>query len=295
MPLRDHAGRRGRRPSRCRCPAKSPVVDPKRDDVSTTITNAELQNIPSARDPWVVLQTVPGIIVDRVNVGGSESGQQSNYIAKGADIGDNTWNIDGIPITDMNALGSTPTYYDFDMFQEMKVTTGGADVQASTPGVQLNFVLKSGIEQLARHGASLLREQGPAGDEPAERARRTRSAASAARATASIRYADYGGELGGPILKNKWWGWGSLGAHQRHDPDAAGHSRQDHADRRERQDQRAVLAEVARQLHLLQRQQAEGRPRRRPVQPARDDVHPERSVEDVQGRSELRGEQLAVS
>ena len=50
---------------------RMPVVDPKRDAVSTTITNAELQNIPSSRDPWVVLQTVPGIIVDRVNVGGS--------------------------------------------------------------------------------------------------------------------------------------------------------------------------------------------------------------------------------
>src|SRR6185437_5594014 len=52
---------------------ESPVVDPKRTAVATTITNDELQNIPSARDPWVVLQTVPGIIVDRVNVGGSES------------------------------------------------------------------------------------------------------------------------------------------------------------------------------------------------------------------------------
>ena len=130
---------------------ESPVVDPKRDNVSTTITNEELQNIPSARDPWVVLQTVPGIIVDRVNVGGSESGQQSNYVAKGADTGDNTWNLDGIPITDMTALGSTPTYYDFDMFQEMNVSTGGADVQASTPGVQLNFVLKSGTNNF--HGS----------------------------------------------------------------------------------------------------------------------------------------------
>jgi hypothetical protein len=130
---------------------ESPVVDPKRAAVATTITNDELQNIPSARDPWVVLQTVPGIVVDRVNVGGSESGQQSNYTAKGADFGDNTWNLDGIPITDMNALGSTPTYYDFDMFQEMSVTTGGADVQASTPGVQLNFVLKSGSNNF--HGS----------------------------------------------------------------------------------------------------------------------------------------------
>ena len=35
--------------------------------------------------------------------------------------------MDGIAITDMAALGSSPTYYDFDMFQEMQVTTGGAD------------------------------------------------------------------------------------------------------------------------------------------------------------------------
>ncbi|MCA1652532.1 MAG: hypothetical protein LC753_20455, partial [Acidobacteria bacterium] len=88
------------------------------------------------------------------NVGGAESGQQSNYIGKGADGGDNTWYIDGIPITDMTALGSSPTYYDFDMFQEMQVSTGGADVLATTPGVQLNFVLKQGSN--TAHGSSRL-------------------------------------------------------------------------------------------------------------------------------------------
>ena len=124
--------------------AESPVVDPKRTTVQTNVSLTELQEIPSSRDPWVVLQTVPGIIVDRVNVGGAESGQQSNYQAKGAPGGDNTWNIDGVPITDMSALGSSPTYYDFDMFQEMQVTTGGASLTNPTPGVALNFVLKSG-------------------------------------------------------------------------------------------------------------------------------------------------------
>jgi len=132
--------------------ADVPVVEPKKQSISTNVTNQELQNIPSSRDPWVVLQTVPGVIVDRVNVGGSESGQQSNYIAKGATTGDNTWYMDGIPITDMSALGSSPSYYDFDMFQEMQVTTGGADAQQSTPGVQMNFVLKSGTN--TPHGSA---------------------------------------------------------------------------------------------------------------------------------------------
>ena len=64
--------------------AETPVIDTKKTSDSTNVTLAELQNVPTARDPWVVLQTVPSIIVDRVNVGGSESGQQSGYQAKGA-------------------------------------------------------------------------------------------------------------------------------------------------------------------------------------------------------------------
>ena len=132
--------------------SESPVVDTKKMGTSTNISLEELQNIPSSRDPWVVLQTVPGIIVDRVNVGGAESGQQSTYQAKGASSGENTWNMDGIAITDMAALGSTPTYYDFDMFQDMQVTTGGADVTSPTPGVQLNMVLKSGTN--TPHGST---------------------------------------------------------------------------------------------------------------------------------------------
>ena len=188
---------------------ESPVVDPKRDAVSTTITNAELQNIPSSRDPWVVLQTVPGIIVDRVNVGGSESGQQSNYTAKGADIGDNTWNLDGIPITDMNALGSTPTYYDFDMFEEMNVSTGGADVQTSTPGVQLNFILKSGSNNFHGTGRVFYENKNLQASNLPDDLKDTLGGVSG-KGNRLDQYADYGGEVGGPIVKNKWWGWGSL-------------------------------------------------------------------------------------
>src|SRR3954470_10385520 len=54
--------------------AEVPILEPKRQAIATNITTQELQNIPSSRDPWVVLQTVPGVVVDRVNVGGSESG-----------------------------------------------------------------------------------------------------------------------------------------------------------------------------------------------------------------------------
>ncbi len=231
----------------------------------------------------MVLQTVPGVIVDRVNVGGSESGQQSNYIAKGATTGDNTWYLDGIPITDMTALGSSPSYYDFDMFQEMQVTTGGADAQQSTPGVQLNFVLKSGTN--TPHGSARIYYENKdlqATNLPADLVDTLGGVSG--KGNRLTKYADYGGEIGGPILKDKWWGWGSLGRDRRQHPDARRLPGQDDArGHRRRRPARRSLRSCARQLHVLQRQQEEGRPRRRSVQSAGDDLHPGRPVEDVQG------------
>src|SRR5256886_10641990 len=63
---------------------------------------------------------------------------------KGADSAQNTWNMDGVNITDMGATGSSPLYFDFDSFEEMQITTGGSDPRIQTPGVQLNMVTKRG-------------------------------------------------------------------------------------------------------------------------------------------------------
>jgi hypothetical protein len=186
--------------------AETPVLETKKVAVSTNVTLDELQNIPTSRDPWVVLQTVPGVTVDRVNVGGAESGQQSNYMAKGARVQDNTWNMDGIAITDMAALGSSPTYYDFDMFQEMQVTTGGADVTSATPGVGMNFVLRSGTNRWRGSARYYFETNGMQAD--------NLSQALVSQITSYNRvqaYTDTGFEVGGPIIKDKLWVWGGYG------------------------------------------------------------------------------------
>jgi hypothetical protein len=186
--------------------SETPVIETKRQTVATNVNLDELQNIPTARDPWVVLQSIPGIIVDRVNVGGAESGQQSNYQAKGANPDQNTWNMDGIAITDMGSLGSSPTYYDFDMFQEMQVTTGGADPANATPGVQLNFVLRSGTAKW--RGSSRyyfenndMQSDNVSSDLFGEVASYNRVG----------EYKDWGVEGGGPIIRNRLFAWGAYG------------------------------------------------------------------------------------
>jgi hypothetical protein len=191
--------------------AEAPVLDRKKTSTSTNITAEELQEVPSSRDPWVVLQTVPGVVVDRVNVGGAESGQQSNFIAKGAAGGENTWNMDGVAITDMAALGSSSTYYDFDMFQEMNVSTGGADLKAATPGVQMNMVLKSGSNTPRGSARIYYEDQSMQATNLPEDLKATYGAATGGKGNRTSKYMDTGFELGGPILKDHAWAWGAIG------------------------------------------------------------------------------------
>src|SRR5947209_19949840 len=113
----------------------------------TTIQREELQSMPQSKETWSMLKTVPGVIVDRVNVGGNESGQQSGFIGKGALFSDTMWNLDGVVITDTTSGGASSSYYDFDAIDEVAVNTGGNDLKVQTGGVGITFVTRRGTNQ----------------------------------------------------------------------------------------------------------------------------------------------------
>jgi hypothetical protein len=128
--------------------AQSPIVQIKTTRVSHNVDHQLLQSLPSARDPWVVAQMAPGVVMDRENVGGSESGQQSDMVVRGQTGGQTTYNIDGMNITDPDAIGASPGYYDFDSFEEIDFTLGGADVTQQQAGINLN--ISSGQKVVSR-------------------------------------------------------------------------------------------------------------------------------------------------
>ena len=127
--------------------SESPLLDERRLSTGTNVSQVELEKIPTARDPWALLSQTPGVLVDRVNVGGNESGQQSAFRAPGVSGNQNDFQMDGTSITDMAATGASPTYYDFDQFAEMSFTTGGTDVKKNSAGVQVNLVTKRGTNE----------------------------------------------------------------------------------------------------------------------------------------------------
>ena len=140
--------------------AESPILDERKITSGTTISQIELEKIPSARDPWVVMTQAAGVLLDRVNVGGDQSGQQSSFIGAGTGQAQNSYYLDGAEITDrMSAAGSSPTYYDFDQFAEYQLQTGGSDVTRDVPGVTINLVTKRGSNEFRGSARFMLTDQ----------------------------------------------------------------------------------------------------------------------------------------
>src|SRR5438034_1993252 len=186
---------------------ESPIVDTKEVGTKQTFTNELLQSIPSARDPWVILQQTAGIAMDRENVGGNMSGQQSNYVSRGGSPFNNKWSLDGVDITDMAATGASPSYYDFDAFEEMTINTGGVDVTQQTGGVGINLVTKSGGDKFRGSSRFYVTDQKVESVNVTD-AQRLQNAGSG-NPIQNIK--DYGFELGGPLKRGKAWIWGSFG------------------------------------------------------------------------------------
>ena len=197
--------------------ALSPIVDTKKTTVGQNIDKEAMQSLPTARDPRVMMQLAPAIMVDRENVGGNESGQQSGFIGKGDSAGarisgnqgaNNIWAIDGIDITDPAALGGSALYYDFDMFEELNVTTGGAaDVSVQTGGIALNMVTRRGGNRMSLAGRFYLTDNFFQSTNLTDEL-----IAKGVLDTNKIQQIkDFGFNVGGPIIKDKLWFWGAYG------------------------------------------------------------------------------------
>ena len=198
--------------------SESPLLDERQIRSGTNVSQVELEKIPTARDPWAILSQTPGVIVDRVNVGGNESGQQANFRAAGVSSSQNDFQMDGSEITDMRATGASPTYYDFDQFAEMSFTTGGTDVTKNGSGVQVNLVTKRGTNEF-RGSARFYNTAATGyfggvldGAEPNIAGELYRSNGQTALAGARVRkIEDFGFEAGGAAIQDRLWFWGSWG------------------------------------------------------------------------------------
>jgi len=191
---------------------ESPVVDTKSTTLSASFTKEALEKIPNARDPWVIIEQTPGMIMSGANVGGNLSGQQTAFTAMGS--GSNQqWNINGAVISDIASGNSSPTYYDFDSFEEIQVTTAGADASQQGAGVQVNFITSSGSNKFTGFGRFYNTNDkcfGKFGQCQSINVTDAQRKLNAGGGNPIQDIRDTGFQLGGPIKRNKAWFWGAM-------------------------------------------------------------------------------------
>lgn len=185
---------------------QTPVIDTKRTQVGVNVTEEMIMSLPTARNPWVIMSLIPGMLVDREDVGGNEGGQQSAYYGHGGGRGDQTWNIDGANITDNSALGAAPAYLNIASYEELQINYGNNDVKSQTGGVQVNLISKRGGNAFS--GSFYL----DAEDKRWQADNVKQELKDIGYTAAGVdRVYLYGANFGGPILRDKMWfylAWG---------------------------------------------------------------------------------------
>ncbi len=179
---------------------ETPAVDVRSTNVSTNLDQALLQEIPTARDVWAILQTqAPQLVLNREDVGGSEGGLQAVFSSKGTTWHQNTYSMNGVVTTDPAATGATMYYFDYDSFEEVQVSTGSHAAEIGTPGVYLNVVIKTGGDTY-QGGASYYYENESFSSDNIDQELMDEGVT---RGSSINLFSDFNAQLGGPIVKDK--------------------------------------------------------------------------------------------
>ena len=183
--------------------AAAPVVDTKKTVTGATFTKEILENIPSARDPWQVINMTPGVQAG-LNVGGSSSGQQVGLSIYGTSS-NVQWNLEGGSITDL-ASNSSPSYYNFDSFEQISVVTGGGDVSVQSSGLSINLVTKSG-SNVFKGSAVYTFENDKTQWNNVSKELFNASSTGFLSGNPLQKITNASIEYGGPVMKNRLWWW----------------------------------------------------------------------------------------
>ncbi len=200
----------------------SPLLDTTTALRQTVLTREALNALPNRMDVWSIAKVIPGVVLGKLDVGGSESFLQSSATVHGSS-NENGFLIDGMDVSALDGNGTVAAMYlDPYVFQETNYQAGGAGSAISQKGGLLfNMVTRTGTNQF--HGGGMFnganRSMGSANYSDTLRAQLLAGVPATARAANPnivpgadiLKIFDGGAWLAGPLIRNK--AWFSLSAH----------------------------------------------------------------------------------
>ncbi len=186
--------------------AESMVVDTANNTTATTFDNSLLQGIPSGSDVFSTVAQAPGVATSDFDVAGSQSFQQSVMQVHGSLPGDQVYSFNGLRLNWPGSTGGYTSFYvDNDALSELQVVTDNAQAEVAVGGVYMNLVPKSGANTM--HGLAAFYYQS-AGTQ-ATISNPIYNGVPVSAGTPFIMARDIATNLGGPLIKDKWWLFGA--------------------------------------------------------------------------------------
>ncbi len=121
----------------------SPVVDRQSTAIGANFDARQLASLPGSRSMFAILAATPAVHVARIEVGGGSGDAGSPYSAYGT-FGANRPMVEGIHVAGIFPTGFT---LDFGSFDEVSVGAAAHGAEWQAPGVQMQFISKSGGNQ----------------------------------------------------------------------------------------------------------------------------------------------------
>lgn len=177
--------------------AAAPLVDVRNTQVATTVGQDVIEQVPVARRFTDLVNVMPGV------QSGLYTFSPVNAV-NGSAVTDNVYSVDGINFVDPQ-VSSAVTDLAYDDVQEVQVSTSGQTAEFGTAsGGVFNFILKSGSNQFRGLASGYAQTKGLTSNN-------VDSALAAQGITPTFfdHVYDGGGNLGGPIVRDRLWFFGS--------------------------------------------------------------------------------------
>jgi hypothetical protein len=186
---------------------ESPVIDTTATRVVQNFKVEDLQSIPNGRDMWALLAVTPAVQMSRIDVGGNRAGTQTGYTAYGFS-GQVRVLIEGINTTE--GTGGAGFYFDYSSLEEVFLGTSGQSAEMPNPGVQSQFIAKSGGNQFnGEYYFDWYNNSLQGSNIPEEYIQGTRWSPIRAHSNEIDRYYDTAINAGGPIKRDRIWWFGT--------------------------------------------------------------------------------------
>jgi hypothetical protein len=185
----------------------TPVVDVQSTMRRDVVTRDLLDTLPTGRDFQTIGNVVPSVTMGRFDVGGSSTAQSGTLIAFGSRGGDFHLNIDGKPANITFGEGwFNGIYHNESTVQEMSYTISGGNAETPQGGVSVNMIPRTGGNTFTYEGLGTWANNSLQANNYDDELR-----ARGFNPTAGglSKLWDLNGSVGGPIMRDRLWFFGS--------------------------------------------------------------------------------------